>query len=90
MFLDSSRYFEQETVEISSKDGKKFQAITIRKLPAVPGKHHSIKGNDRLDIISQNNYNSGTKFWYIADSNTELEANNLVKTPGRIINVPDN
>jgi hypothetical protein len=89
MFLDNSRYFKQKTVDVVTKDGRQVKAVTLRRLPVVSGKPTVIKGNDRLDIIAQRQYNDATMFWYIADANTELEANNLVKKIGRIISVPD-
>ena len=44
--------------------------------------------NDRLDIIAQRQYNDPTWFWHIADANTDLEANNLVRETLRVIVVP--
>jgi hypothetical protein len=31
----------------------------------------------------------GTRFWHIADANSELEANSLVALDGRVIAVPE-
>jgi hypothetical protein len=30
-------------------------------------------------VIAQRKYSDGTKFWHVADANTELEANDLTK-----------
>ncbi len=89
MFLESSRYYEQQTVDAVLKDGRSVKALTLRRLPAVKGKETVMKGNDRLDIISQRQYGISAMFWHIADANTELEANNLVKKAGRIIILPE-
>ncbi len=89
MFLESSRYYKQETVDAIIKGGRVVKALTLRRLPAVSGKATVIKGNDRLDIMSQRQYKDSTMFWHIADANTELEANNLVKKTGRTIIVPE-
>jgi hypothetical protein len=39
--------------------------------------------------MSQRQYKDSTMYWHIADANTELEANNLVKKIGRTIIVPE-
>ena len=45
--------------------------------------------SDQLDVISETRYKDGTRFWHIADANTELEANQLVRVAGRTIRVPE-
>lgn len=89
MFIESSRYYRQKTVDIKTKDGRIVKAVTLRRLPTVGGKPTVVKGNDRLDIMAQRRYNDPTMFWHIADSNTELQANDLVKETGRVIKVPE-
>jgi hypothetical protein len=88
MFLESSRYFNQKLVDAVSRDGRSVKALSLRRLPPVSGDARIVKGNDRLDIIAQRQYENPTWFWHIADANTELEANQLVKQPLRVINVP--
>ncbi|MGE5418480.1 MAG: hypothetical protein ACM3N1_00085 [Accumulibacter sp.] len=89
MFLESSRYYKQETVDAVVKGNRVVKALTLRRLLTVSGKATVIKANDRLDIMSQRQYKDSTKYWHIADANTELEANNLVKKIGSIIIVPE-
>jgi hypothetical protein len=89
MLLESSRYYKLKTVDAVTKDGRTVKALTLRRLPAVNGNPTVIKGNDRLDIMAQRQYNNATMFWHIADANTELQANDLVKETGRIIKVPE-
>lgn len=89
MFLDSSRYYKQESVVTSTKNGRQVKAITLRKLPSVLGKSVTVKGNDRLDIIAFRQYDNSTMFWHIADANTELDVNNLIRETGRLIKVPE-
>lgn len=89
MFLESSRYNKIKTVDVIMKDGRAVKAVTLRRLPFIHGKHTMIKGNERLDIIAQRRYNNPTMFWHIADANTELQANDLVKETGRIIKMPE-
>jgi hypothetical protein len=79
MFLESSRYFTVKTVVVKTENGKSVQAVMLRRLPYVAGTSVPVKGNDRLDVMAQRKYNDPTKFWHIADANTCLEANELVK-----------
>lgn len=93
MFLDSSRYFTVKTVEAET-GGRKVGAVMLRRLPYVAGTPTVIKGNDRLDVMAQRKYSDPTRFWHIADANTELDANNLVKErpqdkETRVIDVPE-
>jgi hypothetical protein len=88
MFLESSRYFNQKLVDAVSRDGRSVKAVSLRRLPPAIGDARIVKGNDRLDIMAQRQYENPTWFWHIADANTELEANQLVKQPLRVINVP--
>lgn len=78
MFLENSRYFNVKTVETQNESGRSFLAVMIRRLPYVAATPTVIKGNDRLDVIAQRRYGDPTKFWHVADANTELEANSLV------------
>ena len=89
MFLPNSRYYQLKTVEAVATDGRSVKALSLRPLPSPPAKPASVKGNDKLDIMAQRQYADGTMFWHIADANTELQANELVRVPGRIIQVPE-
>jgi hypothetical protein len=94
VFLESSRYFNLKTVAAENEDGRAVAAVMLRRLPYAAGTPTVIKGNDRLDVIAQRKYSDPTMFWHVADANTELEANNLVKERPQaeeviIINVPE-
>jgi hypothetical protein len=62
--------------------------VALRRLPEVEGTPTLIKANDQLDVMAQRRYGDATRFWHIADANTELEANELMQT-GRTIKVPE-
>lgn len=89
MFSESSRYYKQKLVDTAAKEGQTVKAVTLRRLPPVSGKTTEVKGNDRLDIMAQRLYKNPTMFWHIADANTEVQANELVKKSGRSIEVPE-
>jgi hypothetical protein len=73
-------------------DGRAVLAVTLRRLPEVEGIATMLKGNDRLDILAQQKYQDPTKFWHIADANSEMQANDLTKPAGpdiSLINLPE-
>ena len=88
MFLKSSRYYGIETVDATDRYGRPVKAIKRRALPPTSGDAYTVQGPDRLDVLSQRLYKDGTRFWHIADANTELEANELTRVPGRVITAP--
>ena len=87
-FRKSSRYYNQKIITITNKQGQKVPALSLRIIPLTKGKKQIVKQIDRLDIISQQEYNDPTKFWYIADANTELDATKLVSKKIQTIVVP--
>jgi len=89
MFLDTSRYAGVPQDQVTLADGRTVSAVCVRRLPAEPGKPTVVAGNDRLDAIAQRTFGDPTKFWHVADANTELQASRLVATPGRVIQVPE-
>lgn len=88
MFLGNSRYSGVELDEIIMPDGRAALAVRLRRLGSPDAEATVVKGNDRLDIMSERRYDDATKFWHIADSNTELQSGQLIATPNRLIQVP--
>ncbi len=78
MFLENSRYYKVDTVQTTAAGGVAVTALKLRPLAAPSGEAYTVKDNDQLDVLSQQQYADGTKFWHIADSNTALQANDLV------------
>lgn len=90
MFLPSSRYANQKTVKAKARDGREVEAVALRTLGSPPATvPHEVRGHDKLDMMAGRRYGDGTMFWLIADANTELQANELVRVPGRVIQVPE-
>lgn len=89
MFLKNSRYYPLATVTTTDARGREVQAVKLRRLPTVGGEDTVVRDHDQLDVMAQQRYNEPTQFWRIADANSELEANELVRTTGRHINVPE-
>lgn len=87
MFLENSRYFKVPQITTQTSDGRTVRALRLRRLPATQGTPYTVQQQDRLDIIAHRQYNDSTAFWRIADANTELDANKLVETPLRTIQI---
>jgi hypothetical protein len=88
VFIKNSRYYNQKTVTVKDGQGHSVRAIELRRLADITGEKTRVTDSDQLDALSKQKYNDPTKFWRIADANTELEANALVTRTNRIINIP--
>jgi nucleoid-associated protein YgaU len=62
--------------------------VRLRRLPATPGEPRTVKASDQPDGLAEALYADATRYWRIADANTELEAAALTRRPGRVILVP--
>ena len=89
MFLENSRYSQQPSTEVATIEGRTVLALKLRKLPNPGGPPHTVQDHDRVDILAQETYDDGTKFWHIADANTELQANDLVAELGATLKLPE-
>ena len=89
MFLSNSRYAGLDTVSAVGLDGQEVPAVKLRRLPDTRGVSTTVKSGEQLDVMSEQRYKDGTRYWHIADANTELEANALVRKDGRVIEVPE-
>lgn len=80
MFDSNSRYVNCRIVEVNSPSGDQHvNVVALRRLPYTEANLVEVKGTDRLDISAHRRYKDATKFWHIADANTELQANDLVE-----------
>jgi nucleoid-associated protein YgaU len=86
-FLNTSRYAAFPTVETPANGGRTVVAVTLRVLPPTEGDPYVVLENDRLDLIADRSYGDATRFWRIADANSELDARRLIE-PGRVIDLP--
>ncbi len=87
MFLDNSRYAKVAQDDLSTEGGT-HKAIRLRRLSANQSEPYSVKDNDQLDILAQQRYGDASRFWYIADANTALQATTLLDETGQIILLP--
>ena len=88
-FLENSRYFGLETVSAIDAAGRPVRAVKLRRLPPTDGAPIFVEERDRLDTLALARYDDATRFWHIADANTELDATRLTAETGREIVVPE-
>lgn len=89
MFLKNSRYADLPTVAVPNPHGEgEVALVKLRRLPATPGEPRTVKAADALDTIAEKAYGDATRYWHVADANTELEAAELTRRPGRVIRQP--
>lgn len=89
MISDSSRYRGVTRSEGVASGGRPTTALRLRRAPATDGEEVTVRQNDRLDLMANDRYGEATRFWRIADANSELDARALVAEPGRVIRVPE-
>ena len=88
MFSSNSRYLNTSVVTVDLPDGRVGPALKLRTLPATSGEPHKVVDNDQLDVLAHAITGDGSRFWHIADANTELEAHRLLRETGAGINLP--
>lgn len=89
MFLKNSRYAAVPTVAVRNPHGAGDVAmVKLRPLPLTPGDPVEVRAHEQLDAMSEAGWADATRYWHVADANTELEAAELTRRPGRVIAVP--
>ena len=88
MFIANSRYAVLPTVTMRTPDGREVTVVKLRRLQSPTSTSYTVLPADRLDIVARRRYDDGTRYWHIADANTELEAADLVVS-GRLIEAPE-
>ncbi|HEV2962502.1 MAG TPA: hypothetical protein VG649_11795 [Candidatus Angelobacter sp.] len=88
MIFKGSRYQNISTYQITDSAGRTVSALKIRFVPPTPaGYFHTVRGDERLDLIAFKFYRNPEKFWLIADANTEMDPEDLLE-PGRQVLIP--
>ncbi|WP_209425149.1 hypothetical protein [Pararhodobacter sp. SW119] len=89
MFLENSRYANVPTDTVTTRDGPEVTALRLRPLPPTTGRPQTVIEGDRLDVLAERHFGDGTRFWHIADANTELVANDLLARVLDRFNLPE-
>ncbi len=92
-FPADSRYYGSSTLTYVTPTG---QSITylVRRIVPQPGApnfatvaKHVVRQGDRLDLIAAKYLADPLIFWLICDANGAVTPDDLVETPGRILNI---
>lgn len=97
MFDQSSRYFgfdsdeEVRTLTLDDDEQKEVRYLKRRMIPSSNNnnfKEYQIKGNDRLDLISYQEFRDPLQFWKICDVNNAMHPLELTRESGSTIKIP--
>ena len=88
MIFKGSRYEGVPVYRVTDAAGRTFTAFKIRLVPRTPaGFLHTVKADERLDLLAYRYYRNPEKSWLIADANGEMDPEDLL-APGRPILIP--
>ena len=92
-FPTDSRYYRFPTLTYTAPNGQSYTYLAPRVVPQ-PGAanyatvaQHTIKQGDRLDLIAAKYLGDPLIFWLICDANGAIRPNQLVETPGTVLNI---
>ncbi len=92
-FPTDSRYYGSSTLSYTAPNGQTFAYLARRIVPQ-PGApnyatvaRHIVKQGDRLDLLAAKYLGDPLVFWLICDANGAIRPNELVETPGTILNI---
>ncbi len=88
MIFKGSRYEKTGTTTVIDSTGRAVTALRLRFIAPTPaGYLHTVKTDERLDLLAYQYYRNPEKFWLIADANTEMDPEDLLE-PGRQLLIP--
>jgi nucleoid-associated protein YgaU len=92
-FPTDSRYYGSKTLSYTAPNGQVITYLARRIVPQ-PGTPnfstvatHTVKQGDRLDLIAARYLGDPLIFWLICDANGAVRPNQLVETPGTVLNI---
>jgi nucleoid-associated protein YgaU len=92
MFAKGSRYENVPIASVPAPHGgaAEVAVVKLRPLESPGADPVTVRSHDQLDAMSEAQYGDATRYWHIADANSELEAAELTRQPGRTILVSQN
>ena len=92
-FPTDSRYYGSGTLSYTAPNGQSFTYLTRRIVPQ-PGApnyatvaQHTVHQGDRLDLLAAKYLGDPLVFWLICDANGAIRPDQLIETPGTILNI---
>lgn len=92
-FPVDSRYYGSRTLQYTDPSGQTVSYLARRFVPP-PGAPafttvatHTVLQGDRLDLLAAKYLGDPLMFWLICDANGAIEPDELVSSPGRVLNL---
>jgi hypothetical protein len=92
-FPPDSRYYGFGTLSYTAPNGQTITYLARRIVPE-PGApnyatvaRHTVKQGDRLDLLAAKYLGDPLIFWLICDANGAIRPDQLLETPGRVLNI---
>jgi hypothetical protein len=92
-FPTDSRYYNSATLTYTAPNGQAVTYLARRFVPQpgapnyAPVAQHTVKSGDRLDLVAATYLGDPLMFWLICDANGAVRPDQLVETPGAVINI---
>jgi nucleoid-associated protein YgaU len=92
-FPADSRYYRSATLQYTTPDGRTITYLAPRIVPQAGAPAfatvatHTVKQGDRLDLIAAKYLGDPLMFWLICDANGAIRPDQLVETPGTVLNI---
>lgn len=89
MFFKGSRYANVPNLEHRMADGRIVRFKARRLIPPTPGMaKHLVDDGERIDHIAFQHFRDPERFWRLCDANFVVHPEELVDSPGRLIDIP--
>jgi hypothetical protein len=92
-FPTDSRYYNSSTLCYTAPNAQVITYLARRFVPQ-PGAAnystvatHTVRSGDRLDILAAKYFGAPLMYWLICDANGAICPNQLVQTPGTVLNI---
>jgi nucleoid-associated protein YgaU len=92
-FPTDSRYYATSTLQYTAPNGQTVTYLAQRLVPQ-PGApnyanlaQHTVKQGDRLDLLAAKYLGDPLLYWLICDANGAIRPDQLVETPGAVLNI---
>jgi hypothetical protein len=93
-FPTDSRYYGSATLQYTSSSGGPAITYLARRFVPQPGApnfstiaQHTVRQGDRLDLLAAQYLGDPLIFWLICDANGAMRPDDLVETPGTVLNI---
>ena len=90
-FPPASRYYQTETAQYTTPDGRVIVYLQRRFIPSADRftllEEYTVMQGERLDNITAKELGDPTQFWRVCDANNAMRPDDLTATPGRSLRI---